>query len=108
MPTYTYRARDISGNSVSGMIALTSEKAAREYLRLNEIFVTSLGERGEKQQVKGSLMGRRIKLPDLVVFSRQFASMITAGVPIVQALESLADQTESPVLQQALGIRGPE
>src|SRR6266542_6908519 len=102
MPTYTYRARDIKGKSIAGTIALPSEKSAREHLRLSQLFVTSLVEESTKEQVKAPLFRRRVKLPDLVVFSRQFASMITAGVPIVQALDSLAEQTESPVLRRAI------
>jgi type IV pilus assembly protein PilC len=102
MPTYTYKARDMSGKAVSGSIALTSEKGAREYLRLSDLFVINLVEEYRKEQVKAPLFRRRVNLPDLVVFSRQFASMIKAGVPIVQTLESLADQTESPILRSAL------
>jgi type IV pilus assembly protein PilC len=102
MPTYTYKARDMRGKAVSGTIALTSEKSVREYLRLNELFVTDLVVADEKEQVKAPFFRRRVKLSDLVVFSRQFASMVKSGVPIVQTLESLAEQTESPVLRSAL------
>lgn len=102
MPTYIYRARDIRGKAVSGTIALTSEKSAREYLRMNDLFVTDLVTADEKEQVQAPFFRRRVRLPDLVVFSRQFASMVRAGVPIVQTLESLAEQTESPILKNAL------
>jgi type IV pilus assembly protein PilC len=87
---------------VNGTIALTSEQSVREHLRLNQLFLTSLVEESEKQQVKAPLFRRKVKLSDLVVFSRQLASMVKAGVPIVQALDSLAEQTESPVLRQAI------
>jgi type IV pilus assembly protein PilC len=90
------------GKAVSGTIALTSEKSVRDYLRLNELFVTDLVLADEKEQVKAPFFRRRVKLSDLVIFSRQFASMVRAGVPIVQTLESLAEQTESPVLRSAL------
>src|SRR5438874_243911 len=102
MPTYTYKARDISGKAISGTLALTSEKTAREYLRLNQLFLISLVEESHNEQVKAPFFRRNAKLTDLVVFSRQFASMVKAGVPIVQALDSLVEQTESPVLRQAL------
>src|SRR5438093_9800506 len=102
MPTYTNNTRDINGKAISGTNDLTSAKAAREYLRLNELFLISLVEESGKEQVKAPFFRRRVKLPDLVVFSRQFSSMITAGVPIVQALGSLAEQTESPVLRRAI------
>jgi type IV pilus assembly protein PilC len=102
MPTYLYKARDMQGHAVSGTIALTSEKSVREHLRMNDLFVTDLVTANEKEQVQAPFFRRRVKLSDLVVFSRQFASMVRAGVPIVQTLESLADQTESPILKNAL------
>jgi type IV pilus assembly protein PilC len=102
MPTYIYKARDMRGKAVSGTIALTSEKSAREYLRLNDLFVTDLFVSSDTEEVRAPFFRRHVKLPDLVVFSRQFASMIKAGVPIVQSLDALAEQTESPVLRSAL------
>jgi type IV pilus assembly protein PilC len=102
MPTYTYKARDIDGKAVAGKIALTSEQSVREHLRLSRLFLISLVEESEKQQVKTPFFRRHVKLTDLVVFSRQFASMVKAGVPIVQAFDSLSEQTESPVLRQAI------
>jgi type IV pilus assembly protein PilC len=103
MPTYTYKARDMRGKAVSGTLALTSEKAVREHLRLNDLFVTDLVTADDREQVKAPLFRRHVKLSDLVVFSRQFASMVRAGVPIVQTLEALAEQTESPILKNAVG-----
>jgi type IV pilus assembly protein PilC len=102
MPTYTYRARDISGKAVNGTIALTSETAVREHLRLSQLYLISLVEESAKEKVKAPLFRRNVKLTDLVVFSRQFASMVKAGVPIIQALDSLTEQNESPALRNAL------
>jgi type IV pilus assembly protein PilC len=87
---------------VNGTIALTSESAVREHLRLSQLYLISLVEESAKEKVKAPLFRRNVKLQDLVVFSRQFASMVRAGVPIVQALDSLSEQTESPVLRNAL------
>ena len=102
MPTYKYKGRDMHGKAVAGTIALASEKSAREYLRLNDMFVTDLYVSSATEEVKAPFFRRHVKLADLVVFSRQFASMVKAGVPIVQTLESLAEQTESPLLRSAL------
>src|SRR5229473_3638592 len=102
MPTYIYKARDMRGKAVSGTIALTSEKSAREYLRLNDLFVTDLFVSSDTEEVKAPFFRRSVKLADLVVFSRQFASMVKAGVPIVQTLEALAEQTENPLLRSAM------
>jgi len=102
MPTYKYKGRNMHGEAVAGTLALTSEKSAREYLRLNDMFVTDLYVSSATEEVKAPFFRRHVKLADLVVFSRQFASMVKAGVPIVQTLESLAEQTESPLLRSAL------
>jgi type IV pilus assembly protein PilC len=102
MPTYTYKARNISGKSVGGTLALTSEQTLREHLRLNQLYLVSLVEESGKEQIKTPFFRRHVKLSDLVVFSRQFATMVKAGVPIVQGLDSLVEQTESPLLRQAL------
>src|SRR5207245_567209 len=102
MPTYIYKARNMRGKAVSGTVALTSERSAREHLRLNDLFVTDLFVSSDTEEVKAPFFRRSVKLSDLVVFSRQFASMVKAGVPIVQTLDSLAEQTGSPVLGSAL------
>src|SRR5437867_4447340 len=98
MPNFCYKARDLSGKIVSGSIALPDEKTAREHLRVRELFVTSIQLEAATNTRKVPLLLRRVKLPELVIFSRQFASMIKAGVPIMQTLGCLAEQTESRVL----------
>jgi len=107
MPTYKYKGRNMHGEAVAGTLALTSEKSAREYLRLNGLFVTDLLVSSESEEVEAPLFRRHMKMADLVSFSRQFAGMVKAGVPIVQTLDSLADQTESPLRHAALQSEGP-
>src|SRR5207248_4542100 len=58
------------------------------------MFVTDLYVSSATEEVKAPFFRRHVKLADLVVFSRQFASMVKAGVPIVQTLESLAERSE--------------
>src|SRR5437016_1115538 len=107
MPTYKYKGRNMHGEAVAGTLALTSEKSAREYLRLNGLFVTDLLVSSDTEEVEAPLFRRHMKMADLVSFSRQFAGMVKAGVPIVQTLDSLADQTENPLRRAGLQTEGP-
>ena len=107
MPTYKYKGRNMHGEAVAGTLALTSEKSAREYLRLNGLFVTDLLVSSDTEEVEAPLFRRHMKMADLVSFSRQFAGMVKAGVPIAQTLDSLADQTENPLRRAALQTEGP-
>ncbi|UCC67375.1 MAG: type II secretion system F family protein [Armatimonadota bacterium] len=103
MPTFRYRARDDSGALVRGTLAAENERLVK--LRVTEmgyfpVAVTEMKERGEKAL---GFLPRRVRHDDLVVFSWQFAAMIGAGIPLIQCLSALRDQTESPELSRAVG-----
>jgi type IV pilus assembly protein PilC len=102
MPSYIYKARDIGGKPRSGTLVIASQEAASESLRRNGLFVVSLLEEDTAKPEKAPFFRHRVKLSDFVVFSRQFASMVKAGMPLVQTLECLSAQTESLVLRAAL------
>ena len=94
MRTYTYHARDGGGKSVSGEIQAESELAATQALGKRDLTVVALQpavERAVRQKPSGS----KVKTQDLVVFTRQLATMMDAGLPLVQALSSLEEQTNS-------------
>lgn len=104
MPNYTYTAHTKTNESRTGTITADSEAAAASLLREKGLRPITL------KPVAGSGMNMNIKLPgggkvkpkDLVVFTRQFSTMINAGVPILRALTTLRDQTASPALKEAL------
>ncbi len=105
MPTYQYIARDLQGKAVRGMITASDERAGREQLRINNLFVTELEQVSGREVRTGggsSLFAPRVKLYDMVVFSRQLATLVRAGLPLVEALGSLADQTKNQTLSQAI------
>ena len=99
---YTYKARDKTGNLVSG--TLMADNEALVLSRLREMGYTPLEAKKEKSGMKRefSFHPGRVKLKELSVFSRQFATMVNSGLPILRALSILADQTESPTLQGVL------
>ena len=103
MPTtYQYKVRDRSGNLVSGELIGDSEGLVMTKLR--EMGMTPIEVKRAKAGLKMEINLRpgRVKLKDLAVFSRQFATMVNSGLPILRALAILGDQTENKELQKVL------
>src|SRR5437016_3841843 len=104
MPTYKYTARDQESKSVSGRIAADNEPMIVAELRKRNLIILSIEE--EKESVfKKTAKPRgpkKIKPEDLIIFTRQFATMVDAGIPILQSLEALNDQTSNLTFKAAL------
>ncbi|MGM0461781.1 MAG: type II secretion system F family protein [Fibrobacterota bacterium] len=99
MPTYQYSGVDKDRKSINGEITQKDKNAVITALRKKGIRPTSIREK--KKNNLGFLAGN-VKLDDVSRFTRQFAAMIDAGLPLVQCMDILAAQTEVPVLQNAL------
>jgi type IV pilus assembly protein PilC len=104
MPTYEYTARDREGNTSSGVVIAEDELQLRQSLRIKELFVTNYSVRSDYQtkQTTGLFKPKRVKLVDMVVMSRQMSTLVRAGLSIVETLDTVANQTENPVLAEAL------
>jgi type IV pilus assembly protein PilC len=103
MPTtYDYKVRDRAGNLVSGQLVGDSEGLVMTKLR--EMGMTPIEVKKAKAGLKMEINLRpgHVKLKDLAVFSRQFATMVNSGLPILRALAILGDQTENKELQKVL------
>ena len=103
MPTtYEYKVRDRAGNLVSGQLIGDSEGLVMTKLR--EMGMTPIEVKKAKAGLKMEINLRpgHVKLKDLAVFSRQFATMVNSGLPILRALSILGDQTENKELQKVL------
>ncbi|MBI3315173.1 MAG: type II secretion system F family protein, partial [Candidatus Omnitrophica bacterium] len=104
MPTYKYTTRDQNGKAVTGKISAESEPLVIEELRKRDLIIVSIDE--EKAStltpVAKPKKKKKVRSEDIVVFARQFATMIDAGIPILQALEALCDQTSSPAFKDTL------
>jgi type IV pilus assembly protein PilC len=96
MATFQYTAKDYNGRTVIGVVDAPGESEAAAVLQNKSMVVVSLKEIKARQLRAG---GARVKLEDLVVFSRQLATMIDAGIPLVQALGILAEQIEAKGLK---------
>ncbi len=97
MSVFQYTAKDRNGQTVNGMLEGASEGEIAETLHKKELIVVSIEVAKEKAAAKGR--DGKVKLDDLVVFSRQLATMIDAGIPLVQSLAILGDQIENKNLK---------
>jgi type IV pilus assembly protein PilC len=92
MPTFTYTARSSTGDLRSSTIEAPNRDEAVAQLRRQRMTIVKVDE--EKSNAKRA-SGGGIKMRDIVIFTRQFSTMINAGLPLVQALDILAKQSEN-------------
>src|SRR3989344_3362 len=97
MPIFTYQAKDADGHIKQGMIDAGNEQLAVSLLVDHNLKVVTIKR---KRGLNFNLnFLNRIKAKEVVIFSRQFSVMISASIPVVQALKVLIDQTVSPALK---------
>src|SRR5678815_4463185 len=100
MPSYTYLAREAgSDREIRSTLDAMSEQAAIASLLNRNLLVVSIQEKVGK---KGKTAGGSVPLGDLVVFTRQLATMIDAGLAMVQSLQALAEQTTNKVMRDVI------
>lgn len=100
MPSFTYVAREAtSGREIRSTLEAASEQAAIAALLNRNLLVISIQEKVGK---KGSTAGGKVALADLVVFTRQLATMLDAGLAMVQSLQALAEQTPNKVMRDVI------
>jgi type IV pilus assembly protein PilC len=105
MPAFTYTGRDVTGKVVSGAISAKDAAEVRDKLRQNHVFLTQLTEQVAEQAKPGGgslFVRKKVKLDQLVVMSRQLATLVRAGLPIIQSLNEVAEQTENPYLSDIM------
>jgi len=100
MPSFVYTARETAtGREIRNSVDAMNEQAAIAALLNRSLLVVSIQEKISK---KGKTGGGKIALADLVVFTRQLATMIDAGITIVQGLQALAEQTANKVMRDVI------
>jgi len=100
--TYTFKARDKGGNVLNGTIVADNEALVLARLREQGFVPLEVGK--QKRGMNIDLTAKKVKFKELSVFSRQFATMVNSGLPILRALAILAEQTENPELARVLGV----
>jgi len=113
MPVFEYTALNTKGKSLSGIIDADSPVAARQNLRNSGIFPTSVKEMDDTRPAKVPKelsfpsIFTRIRQKEITLITRQLATLIEAGLPLVTALEALIRQIKTRPLKKVLaGIRG--
>ena len=100
MPIFAYTARETaSGREIRNTVEAATEQAAIAALLNRNLLVVEIKEKMAK---RGQTKGGKVALADLVVFTRQLATMVDAGITIVQSLQALADQTPNKVMRDTI------
>ena len=102
MSTFAYVGRTRQGAVKKGELSAKTREEAVDQLRKQNVVVTSLEEKAGKGKFTLSL-GGGLTDKDLVVFTRQFGTMINAGLPLIQCLDILSTQSENKVLRETVG-----
>ncbi len=108
MPVFEYKGKTLAGAPVQGSLKAKSKTDLERVLRQNRILVTSINKKAAEINIK---FGTGISRLDISRFTRQFATMIGAGLPMVQCLEIMGAQTDSPELAKVInqvkeGVQG--
>ncbi len=100
MPIFNYTARETAtGREIRNTVEALTEQAAIATLLNRNLLVVEIREKVAK---RGQTKGGKVALADLVMFTRQLATMIDAGIAIVQSLQALADQTPNKVMRDTI------
>lgn len=99
MPTFIWKGKAPGGEIQSGELALPNREEVIRHLRRKRIMIQLIREKPKSEGFSLSLR-KKVATNDLAIFTRQFATMVNAGLPLVQCLEILASQTEKPKFQE--------
>lgn len=103
MAKYSYQAKSLDGSVVRGQIEAASDTEARIKLRAQRLIPMKMQAVEKVNYFKGlDNLRTRVKGKDLQVFTRQFATLVNSGIPIVQSIEILAGSTSNPFLADTL------
>lgn len=104
MPVYTWEGKTLSGEKKKGEIEAGNPALASALLRRQQVVPLSIKEKGKglSMEIKLPSIGRGVKDKELVVFTRQFATMIDAGLPLVQCLDILGSQQANPAFKKVI------
>ena len=104
MSVFAFRAVDLAGVPSRGELEAGSKTQVTEQLRQRGLIVLDVSEKREALKIDAALdRFRRIDMRELAVFSRQFATLIASGMPMLRSLYTLEDQTEDEKIKDAIG-----
>ncbi len=95
MPTYVWKGKTLSGEIQTGELTVGSQEEALAQLRKKRVIAQFVREKPKPLSLSFKMKGSSVKISELAIFTRQFATMINAGLPLVQCLEILSQQQEN-------------
>ena len=103
MALYKYVAKNSSGQTVGGVLDAPDRNVLIGKLREKDLVIVSISESKEAVKQKGSFFGgKSVTIDDMVIFSRQLATMVDAGIPLVGALDILGEQMENKTFSEVI------
>lgn len=107
MPLYEYKAINTAGKNLKGVVNAASPTDAKTKLRKDGLYLTEIKESqgGQEDSVPGNVkigFGGRVNSGDIAMMTRQLATLIGAGIPLVESLTALSEQVENLSLKKAL------
>ncbi len=102
MSNFNYNALTKDGKHTKGSVEADSKEAALETIRKQDLKPLSIIEQKKKGGLLSANLSSKVKVKDLVIFTRQLSTLVNAGVPLTRSLTTLQQQTASSVLKQQL------
>jgi type IV pilus assembly protein PilC len=102
MPVYTWKGRTRQGTVAKGVMEAASQDAVEAQLRAQMLTPITVKAKAKELSEYFGFLKQPIKTKDLVIFTRQFATMIDAGLPLVQCLKILGDQQDNPTFKKII------
>ncbi len=102
MPVYTWKGKTRQGTVKAGTMEAVSKEAVEAQLRGQMLTPVKVAAKAKDISEYLGFLKKKIKTKELVIFTRQFATMIDAGLPLVQCLKILGDQQDNPTFKLAI------
>jgi type IV pilus assembly protein PilC len=99
MPVFEWEGRSLAGELKRGTLAAESVDQLRAAVRRDGFFLTKAAEKQEEKAAQKASFRKKVKQLQIGVFTRQLATMITSGLPLVQSLDILSNQLENATLR---------
>jgi type IV pilus assembly protein PilC len=105
MPLFKYKAKNSTGKVIDGTLEIENEAALSIALRQKRLELVSASQTSGFDKFLSALTkkGGKVTTRDIVIFSRQFSTMVNAGLPIMQGLSIVAEQAENPDFRVIMG-----
>ena len=105
MSVYQYKARDAGGNLMEGAVEAENETAAAFSLEnsgLTPLTISARSTAGDNRSLSGGFFFKKVSRQEVLIFTRQLATLISTGVPLIQSLENVSAQTANPNFKQVI------